>query len=143
MDSEDALSKAIRSAKALNLKESEVETLEETEAITNLVIPEVLDLIKDERMRGDVRWLQEAHVKQNSHRWTHVAQLTADLFARSGGAERVRAYHEMEKYVADLDISQIESIGDRNVRDAIMAIKLIHTKTRERMTRLTAACYDR
>jgi hypothetical protein len=56
-------------------------------------------------MREEVRWLQEAHVKQNSHRWTNVAELTADLFARSSGAERVRAYHEMEKYVAESWIS--------------------------------------
>jgi hypothetical protein len=35
MDPRDALSKTIRSAKALILKEGEVETLEETEAITN------------------------------------------------------------------------------------------------------------
>jgi hypothetical protein len=132
MDSEDALSNVIRSAKALDLKEGEVETLEETEAITNLVIPEVLDLIKDQKMRGEVRRLREAHLRQNSHRWTNVAELTADLFARSSGAKRVRAYHEMEKYVAELDFPQIESIGERDVRDAIMAIKLIHTKTRER-----------
>lgn len=55
----------------------------------------------------------------------------------------MKAYHEMKKYVAELDISEIESIWERDVRDAIMAIKLIHTKTRERMTRLVATCYDR
>ena len=143
MDSEGSLATAVRLAEALGLKEGEVETLEESEAITNLVIPEILDLIGDEGMREDVRWLQRAHVRQNAHRWENVARLTVDLFRRSGGAERVKAYHEMEKYVAELDVSQIESVQDREVRDALMAIKFIHAKTRERMTRLVSSCYDR
>jgi hypothetical protein len=42
VSSED-LKIAIGSAKALRLKESEVETLEENEAITNLIIPRARD----------------------------------------------------------------------------------------------------
>ncbi len=143
MDKEEALVTAVRLAKELELREGEVETLEQGEAISSLVIPEVLDLIADQGARDAVRWLQEAHVRQNRHRWENVAKLTLDLFSRAGGAGRVKSYHEIEAYIAELDVAQIESVEDERVRGALMAIKFIHTKTQERMTRLVAQCYDR
>ncbi len=139
----DNLAKAVEAAHVLGLRAGEVETLEESEAVTSLCLPQVLDLITDEKTREDVRWLQAAHVRQNNHRWTNVANLVTELFAKSGGAVRVRAYHEMEAFVTALSLSEIESVGDGEVKDALMAIKFIHTKTQERMVRLVSKCYDR
>ncbi len=143
MDKEEALITAVRLAKELELKEGEIETLEQGEAITSLVIPEIMDLIPDQGARDAVRWLQEAHVRQNRHRWENVAKLTLDLFNRAGGSTKVKSYHEIEAYVAELDVAQIKSVEDEQARRALMAIKFIHTKTQERMTRLVAQCYDR
>jgi len=137
------LQKAEESAKKIKLTAADVETLEDAEAITSLAIPEVLNLIEDPVTRADVTWLQKAHVRQNNRRWVRVADQIVKLFAESCGAERVKQYHELEQLVADLNEEEIRQVEDLVIREALVAVKQIHTHTRERMTRLVAYRYEK
>ena len=137
------LQMAEESANKIKLTAADVETLEYAEAITSLAIPEVLDLIDDPVTRADVVWLQRAHMRQNNRRWVRVADQIVKLFAESGGAERVKQYHELEQLVAGLSEEEIKQVEDLVIRGALLAVKQIHTHTRERMTRLVAYCYER
>ena len=65
------------------------------------------------------------------------------LFAASGGAKRVKDYPELEQLVADLSEEEIQQVEDSVSREALLAVKQIHTHTCERMTRLVAYCYEK
>ncbi len=138
-----SLQEAEVTAKKISLTASDVEILEDSEAITSLAIPQVLRLITDPSTCEDVIWLQEAHLKQNNHRWVKVADQIVALFAKSGGAERVKQYHGLEQLVGELTESEIRQVKDNETREALLAVKQIHTHTRERMTRLVGICYEK
>jgi hypothetical protein len=55
----------------------------------------------------------------------------------------VKRYHELEQLVADLSEEEIRQVEDLVSREALLAVKQIHTHSRERMTRLVAYCYEK
>ena len=111
MSREEDLRRSITAVKALEPMVDDVDVMEDSEAVTNLAIPRVLKLIPDHRLRDDIRWLQDANATQSRQRWTNVAELAISPFERSGGAERVKRYHELEQHVAKLE-EDLESVED-------------------------------
>ncbi len=136
-----SIEEIVSAIKEINLKPGEVELLEDCEMVTNIIIGQVLRMIKDPKMREDILWLQEQHRKPNAKRWSRIVDLTEELFEKSGGGERVKQYHSIEAPCRDVSLGEINSIDDPEVRETIMKIRHIHDNPLERLTRIASKCY--
>ena len=130
----------IQKIEKLQINSDEIETLEQCEAVTNLIIDEVM-ISLDKELIKDVKWLQEAHREPNRQRWLNLVELTENLFREAGGATKVKAYHELEQPCQEITKEDLEAIQDVQTREIIMKIKHIHEQTLQRMTGLIEKCY--
>jgi hypothetical protein len=131
----------IEEIRRLGIRPGEVETLERCEAVTNLIIGEVLPMFADPRLVEDIRWLQAAHRGPNMQRWRNIVELTEALFGEAGGAERVKGYHSLEQPCKEVSDEELASIEDAEARETIARIRHIHEATLRRMTYLVEKCY--
>ena len=133
--------KILRVIDEMGLKPSEVELLEDCEMVTNLIIGQVLEMMENHEMRKDVLWLQEQHIKPNRKRWTNIIELTAGLWEKAGGGDRVKKYHSIEASCREVSNEDIQSIADPLVRETVMKIRHIHDSPLERINRIASKCY--
>jgi hypothetical protein len=138
-----SLNEIIETIQEIGLKPEEVELLEDSEAVTNIIIGPVLEMIKDPEMREDIRWLQDQHRKANAKRWRNIVERTERLFKESGGGKRIRRYHEIEAPCREVSLEEIESIENPEIKETVLKIRHIHDNTLERMTRTIAECYPK
>ena len=129
----------IQKIEKLQINSDEIETLEQCEAVTNLIIDEVM-ISLDKELIKDVKWLQEAHREPNRQRWLNLVELTENLFREAGVATKVKAY-ELEQPCQEITKEDLEAIQDVQTREIIMKIKHIHEQTLQRMTGLIEKCY--
>ena len=133
----------VEDIKRLGVKPGEVETLEQCEAITNLVVEPVFGLFNDDSLVEDIKWLQDAHREPNGRRWSNIVELARALFDEAGKGCRVKDYHALEQPCKDVSDEELALIDDVEVRETIALIKGIHGETRRRMTGLVERCYDK
>ena len=141
MSEESHKDKILRVIGEMDLKSSEIELLEDCEMVTNLIIGQVLVLMESPKMRKDVLWLQEQHIKPNRKRWTRIVELTESLWEKTGGGGRVKKYHSIEESCREISDEDIQSIADPEVRETVNKIRHIHDDPLERITRIASKCY--
>jgi hypothetical protein len=136
-----SLNEIIQTLQEMDLKPDEVELLEDSEAVTNIIIGPVLEMITDPDMLEDILWLQDQHRKANAQRWRNIVERTEKLFKKAGGGKRIRRYHQIEAPCREVPLKEIESIEDTELRETVLKIRHIHDNTLERMTRTISECY--
>ncbi len=124
------LGRAQEIVNSLRLTPRNIELFEDCERISYEVVAHSSPSFDGDEVLDICRWVHSLHEPIYKERFPKYLDAAKDIFSRlpSKGdtKEAITMYHQLEQLLKKISEAELESMKDKNVRDALRAIRNVH-----------------